>query len=70
MAPIEAKTVQVYPCDGCGRDVIAPSSGGKPKGFFGEVTEVHPDYPGGSKTISFYAHLDRCIKQAVLNCLG
>lgn len=62
------QTVQVYPCDGCGYLVPAPKSSDRPKGFYGTAEEVHPD--GNAGPVEYYAHLDRCIKQAVLNVLG
>lgn len=58
-----AKTVTVYECDGCGFMVKAESNS-KPKGFYGTVQEIHPD--GNSKDAEWYAHSDRCIKQAVI----
>lgn len=65
MAQIQNLTVLI--CDGCGR-AIPTKNNEVPKGFYGKVEEIHPDGNSGEK--DFFAHTDRCIKNAILNVLG
>lgn len=59
------KQVNVYQCDGCKILVPEPPYGEKPKGFHGKVEEIHPD--GNSGVAEFFAHSDRCLKNAIVN---
>lgn len=66
MAQIQSLTVIV--CDGCERPIPTDSNKEVPKGFYGKVEEIHPDGNSGEK--DFFAHSDRCIKNAIMNVLG